>query len=328
MPLLLRNVRYQAGDSLVDVDLSFENPAVVGFTGTEDAGVAELFRLVSGDMRPESGVIEGFGRAMAATASFGSVVPVEIRASIEQVLDSDAEVILIGPSLVLTDPVFRHRAVTRIQDLRRRGRWVLLASSDLEFLERHCDEVVVMEGGSTVERGDPAETIRCYRTRLLDRHKREATSEAGPLARHGDERARVALVEMQDASGQVVQVVQSGERAAVRVVIEFHADVEEPVIGILIRSRVGINVYGTNTEAESVDLGPCKAGDRVEVLYRFDCNLCAEQYTLTVASHDPDGVAHDWLEEAIFFTVADTRYTAGVANLRAAVEIHKGPAGP
>ena len=117
--------------------------------------------------------------------------------------------------------------------------------------------------------------------------------------------------------------MQSGESTTVRVVIEFQANVEQPVIGILIRSRVGINVYGTNTEAENVDLGPCKAGDRVEGLFRFDCNLCAEQYTLTVASHDPDGLAHDWLEEAIFFTVADTRYTAGVANLRAAVEVRK-----
>lgn len=323
MPLLIRNVRYQADDSRVDVDLKFENPAVVGFTGAEDAGIIDLFQLISGDLVPQSGVIEGFGQALAATGSFTSAEPVEIRESIERTLDSDAEVILIGPSLALADPVCRHRTVTRIQDLRRRGRWVLLASQDLNFLERHCDEVVVMDGGSVAERGDPAETLKRYRTQLLGRYKHESTTEAEPLARHGDERAGVELVQIQDSSGQPVQVVQSGERTTVRVAVEFHAQVEEPVIGILIRSRVGINVYGTNTEAENVSFGPCRAGDRVELFFRFDCNLCAEQYTLTVASHDPDGLAHDWLEEAIFFTVADTRYTAGVANLKAAVEVRK-----
>lgn len=323
MPLLLRNIRYQAVGSLIDLNLAFENPAVVGFTGPEGAGLTELFQLISGDLQIQSGSIEGFGQAIAATASFTSTDPVEIRESIEQTLASDAEVILIGPSLALADLAFRRRVVTRIQDLRRRGRWVLLACQDLDFLERHCDEVVAMEDGSVAERGDPTETLRRYRTRLLSWSKRESTGESAPLARHGDERARVELVEIQDASGQPVQVVQSGESTTVRVVIEFHAEVENPVIGILIRSRVGINVYGTNTEAENVDLGPCKVGDRLEVLFRFDCNLCAEQYTLTVASHDPDGLAHDWLEEAIFFTVADTRYTAGVANLRAAVEVRK-----
>jgi lipopolysaccharide transport system ATP-binding protein len=38
-----------------------------------------------------------------------------------------------------------------------------------------------------------------------------------------------------------------------------------------------------------------------------------------VASHDPDGVWHDWLEDALPFSVADSRYSAGVANLRATV---------
>jgi lipopolysaccharide transport system ATP-binding protein len=45
---------------------------------------------------------------------------------------------------------------------------------------------------------------------------------------------------------------------------------------------------------------------------------------VTAATHDPDGTAHDWVEEAILFSVADTRYTAGVANLRARVEVERG----
>jgi lipopolysaccharide transport system ATP-binding protein len=40
-----------------------------------------------------------------------------------------------------------------------------------------------------------------------------------------------------------------------------------------------------------------------------------------VASHDPDGTRHDWLEEAMSISVADSRYTAGVANLRAQVAV-------
>jgi lipopolysaccharide transport system ATP-binding protein len=40
-----------------------------------------------------------------------------------------------------------------------------------------------------------------------------------------------------------------------------------------------------------------------------------------VASHDPDGVWHDWLEDAVAFSVSDGRYTAGVANLHAQVSL-------
>jgi lipopolysaccharide transport system ATP-binding protein len=91
------------------------------------------------------------------------------------------------------------------------------------------------------------------------------------------------------------------------------------VIGILIRTRIGLNVYGTNTELENLHFGSVRAGEAVRVTYRFCCDLCSGDYTVTAASHDPDGVWHDWLEDAVAFAVADDRYTAGVANLRAQV---------
>jgi Wzt C-terminal domain len=53
--------------------------------------------------------------------------------------------------------------------------------------------------------------------------------------------------------------------------------------------------------------------------------LCPGEYTLTAASHDPDGTAHDWIDNALAFVVTDSRYTAGVANLRASVGTSKLP---
>ena len=103
--------------------------------------------------------------------------------------------------------------------------------------------------------------------------------------------------------------------------MRFHQAVADPVIGLMIRTRVGMNVYGTNTELEGLKLGPCAAGRQLQLSFSFRCELCAQEYTLTAASHDPDGVWHDWLEDAVAFAVADSRYTAGVANLRATVRL-------
>ena len=90
---------------------------------------------------------------------------------------------------------------------------------------------------------------------------------------------------------------------------------------MLIRTRIGLNVYGTNTELEKITFGPCAAGETVVAAFAFRCELCPGEYTLTIASHDPDGVWHEWLEDAVAFSVGDSRYTAGVANLRAEVSV-------
>jgi lipopolysaccharide transport system ATP-binding protein len=94
------------------------------------------------------------------------------------------------------------------------------------------------------------------------------------------------------------------------------------MVGILIRTRIGMDVYGTNTRLERVRLGDFQPGDELEVDFAVECWLTPQQYTLTVATQNADGTSHDWLDDAVAFDVVDTRAAAGVANLRAQVRWH------
>jgi len=122
-----------------------------------------------------------------------------------------------------------------------------------------------------------------------------------------------------DGLGTLPNPMDLGVRATVR----FHEAMSEPVIGMLIRTQIGFEVYGTNTELERVTIGPRKEGDTVTVVFQFLCDLCPQPYTLTLVAHDPDGTAHDWLDDAVAITVADERGTPGVANLRAKVSVEE-----
>ena len=324
MPLSFKHARCVTGGLTLELDLSFMGGIVVGITGPNRSGVSEFLSVAEGAALLEAGSVEGFERCVLARESFTSAEPAQIRRAIDTALTSGADVIGMGPSFSLTDLAYQRTVLARVHELRRRGTIVVLASMDLDLLERHCDEVVIMRQGNVVERGDPREVIKNYRARVADELRNTSPPvQSNPLARHGDGRALIREVQMLGADGQPTASLRSGESAAVRVVLAFREPVEDPVVGILIRSRIGINVYGTNTELEKVPMGPCSAGDQLEVRFAFDCNLCAEHYTLTVASHDPDGTAHEWLEEAIAFSVSDTRYTAGVANLKAAVSVKR-----
>jgi lipopolysaccharide transport system ATP-binding protein len=130
-------------------------------------------------------------------------------------------------------------------------------------------------------------------------------------------------LETLDENGLPTQVWQSGRPVSVAVRVRFERAVADPVVGIMLRTRIGFEVYGTNTELEGLRLGPCQAGETLRVTFSFPCDLCPREYTLTAASHDPDGVWHDWLEDALAFSVVDERYTAGVANLRARVRVER-----
>ncbi len=238
-----------------------------------------------------------------------------------------AALIITAEELARLDPLGRAALASRLADLRRSGEVAFISSHEEDTLRLLSDEIWWLHQGKLAAKGDPSEVIVKYRRHIAQRLR--AAGEAGqqalsPSMRRGDGRARIVSLHTLTAEGRPAMAWMSGEMVSVRVVVRFEAPVEDPVVGIMIRTRIGFEVYGTNTELENLKLGPCAAGETCDVTFTFRCGLCPQEYTLTVASHDPDGVWHDWLEDAIAFSVQDSRYTAGVANLRAIVTCRRG----
>ena len=61
----------------------------------------------------------------------------------------------------------------------------------------------------------------------------------------------------------------------------------------------------------------------MEVIFRFDCLLTQQEYTLTVATQHWDGSSQDWLDDVVSFRVVDSTETAGLVNLHTEIEWRK-----
>jgi lipopolysaccharide transport system ATP-binding protein len=284
---------------------------VVGLIGENGAGKSRLLRVAAGVESPSAGAVKASGDVKF----LGPDDPLNL---------TPAPVLLIDQTFARQDEVARERAAVALDRIRRAGATVLLASHEADLIRRLCDEVWWIHNGRLAGRGDPEQMLGAYRKHVAAQVRAWGETVQPPLApkvRRGDGRAEVVRVETVGESGKPTMVWRSGERAVVKVAVKFKEAVSDPVVGIMIRTRIGLNVYGTNTELEQLKLGPVNPGTTLELAFAFWCELCPQEYTLTVASHDPDGVWHDWLEDAVAFSVSDGRYTAGVANLRAQVSL-------
>jgi energy-coupling factor transporter ATP-binding protein EcfA2 len=294
---------------LVDFDAAAPDGVVIGILGEDGSGKGRLLRLAAGVEKPAAGSVERPDAAKLLGPS--------------DALDLEpAPLVLIDHTFARHDAFTRERGAIALDRLRRTGSTVLLVSHEEELLRRTADEIWWLREGRMAGRGDPGEMLAGYRRHVAARIRawgETAGASLAPRMRRGDGRAEVLRVDTLGENGCPTMVWRSGELAVVKVRVRFRDAVADPVIGMMIRTRIGLNVYGTNTELEKLRLGPRAAGDAIEVVFAFRCELCPEEYTLTVASHDPDGVWHDWLEDAVSFAVSDDRYTAGVANLRAQV---------
>jgi len=310
MSVRFKNVFYPP---LAELNAYAPDGFLVGIIGEEGSGATELLRLAVCQAQPASGEVVADG-------------PRRLLSPGEPVAAGDARLLALDHTLALADPIQRAAAAMELLKARRAGVTLLMASHDEALLAWLADEIWWLEGGRLAAKGDPGEVLDAYRRHMAERIRQLGSGRMAPLVpplRRGDGRATLLAVETLDAQGRPTMVWSAGEPAAVRVKVLYREAVEDPVVGFLIRTRVGFEVYGTNTELENIRLGPCEADTALNVLFSFRCELCPREYTITAASHDPDGRQHEWLEDAVAVLVTDRRPAAGVANLRASVTVER-----
>jgi lipopolysaccharide transport system ATP-binding protein len=250
-----------------------------------------------------------------------------VRLAFATAIHVEPDILVVDEALAVGDAVFANRCVRKFQELRERKITVLFVSHDLGLVKQLSDRAILLVSGRIHAQGDPNQVINQYIGLVLEKQRADAEPrEAGRLTagfRHGDRTSEILDVQLLDANGERVKAVASGEPVRVRVRGVFHEAKANPMVGILIRNRIGMDVYGTNTHVEQIALGEFEAGDELDLEFRFECWLAPQQYTLTVATQNADGSSHDWLDDVLAFEVVDARGLAGVVNLRAKVEWKK-----
>jgi ABC-type polysaccharide/polyol phosphate transport system ATPase subunit len=245
-----------------------------------------------------------------------------VRLAFSTAIHVDPEILIVDEALAVGDAVFANRCVRKFQELRERKITVLFVSHDLGLVKQLSDRAILLLNGRIAAQGAPNDVINRYIGLVLakEESKNKRDDRIHASFRHGDGSSEILGVEILNARGEAATAVTGGEPITVRVRSRFHQAKSDPMVGILIRTRIGMDVYGTNTRLERVRLGDFQPGDELEVDFAVECWLTPQQYTLTVATQNADGTSHDWLDDAVAFDVVDTRAAAGVANLRAQVK--------
>ena len=247
----------------------------------------------------------------------------------------DPDILIIDEALAVGDAVFQHRCLRRLKELHERGTTVLFVSHDAAAVRALCSRALLLKAGTLIADGKPADVLNQYQKIIMEREQAYEADAAlatqpdfaaeelsRPLDysyRHGNGSAEIFAGTLKDATDRELHVVESGEAVSLRVVARFLRDLEDPVIGFLIRNRHGIHVYGTNTKEQQVEFGDVRRGEIIDVTFSFECWLGIDQYSISLAVHSRDGEAYDWLDAALFFKVTNMALTEGVANLNASV---------
>jgi ABC-type polysaccharide/polyol phosphate transport system ATPase subunit len=313
----------------------FMNAALMGFSRSEtEALLPEIERFAE---------IGPFIHQPVKTYSSGMYV----RLAFSVAISASPQILIIDEALAVGDAVFQHRCMRRIKELKESGVTIFFVSHDPAAIRYLCSRAILLNAGQIVADGTPVDVLNRYQKLIMEREEAfeaEETDVSGnglgvlsngkqkhaPLSytyRHGDGSAEVVSIELLDAAHCRVEIVESGVPVSVRLRILFHRNITNPVFGFLIRNRHGVQVYGTNTEQQQLNLGEVTKGELVEITFSFDCWLGTDLYSISCAAHSSaifeEGIGYDWLDGALFFRVTSPILIEGLINLNANASVRR-----
>ena len=240
-----------------------------------------------------------------------------VRLAFSTAIHVDPEILIVDEALAVGDAIFANRCIKKFEELKQRNVTVLFVSHDLGLVKRLSDRAVLMLGGRVAACGLPAEVVNKYVGMVLERQSSDPpASGADGTIRHGDGASRISKIRLLNARGEEASAFPAHGPMTVRIQAKAVRDLSSPVVGLLLRSRLGTDVFGTNTRIEGMDLGEIPAGRAFEVDFTFDCHLTRQDYTLTVATQYAEGFSQDWIDDALQFSVVESKDVAGLANLQ------------
>lgn len=225
------------------------------------------------------------------------------------------DVLVVDEALSVGDAYFQHKSFERIRQYRALGTTLLIVSHDKAAIQSICDRAILINGGHLAHEGKPEDIMNYYNALLADKGRHEIefnqTNSGQTQVVSGTGEASIRGVRLLDAQGNSIEVIGVGQSVELEVNIQINSDIPELVVGLLIKDRLGQDIFGTNTHHLNQVLYDLRGGENLTIAMAFPANLGVGSYSVAVALHSASNHIsnnYEWRELAVIFSVVNMQY--------------------
>jgi lipopolysaccharide transport system ATP-binding protein len=321
----------------------YMNAAVLGLSNTDiDARFAAIAAFAD---------IGNFIEQPVKTYSSGMFV----RLAFAVIAHVDADILVIDEALSVGDAVFSQKCMRFLRKFKERGT-LIFVSHDMGSVLNLCERAVWLHGGQLKQMGiskDVAESYLQYTLQetygndvqlqeltasntdvndaameieasaaLIDYGSQMSVTENMHIANGWQTGAgEILAVRLEPLIPQSTSVLRGGEAVRMVVTAKAHQDLDHPILGFLVRDRLGQDLFGENTLAFTDVIPTSIAAGKVfegEFVFRLPM-LPNGQYIVMASLANGDivnHVQHHWLHDALLLNVSSSKVRWGLVGIQ------------
>jgi lipopolysaccharide transport system ATP-binding protein len=262
------------------------------------------------------------------------------------------DILIVDEALSVGDAKFQAKCFERLRQLKDNGTSILLVSHSSEQIVTHCSKAILLNSGVQLETGEPRWVVNCYLDLLFGKEKKSLTDPVQQLIvqtelsgnndvfqlshqqdifatrpgynpheyRWGD--GSVSILDFYYAvdGESYPSAITTGQTVCLSISIQFYRDLVRPILGITIKTKEGVTVYGVNSDTLKRDdfhvLGQLDSVVEVETF--FACRLAPGDYFISLGIATRQGeevIPHDRRYDAIHLQVRPDSSFFGLTDL-------------
>ena len=186
------------------------------------------------------------------------------------------DILIIDEALSVGDAYFQNKSFLRIKQMKELGTTLLLVSHDLSAIVAVCERAILLEKGEILKDGKPSEVLDFYNALISQKEGveiQQEKSENGEISTiSGNGKAKLISAKILNEKNEEVYKIQVNQRVKFAFTFKAFENLNDLVFGFLIKTRVGVEVYGTNTFLQKIQID-LKQNEQKEIIFEFDMNL-------------------------------------------------------
>lgn len=229
----------------------------------------------------------------------------------------DPEILLVDEVLSVGDITFQGRCLEKMSQKLHSGVAVIFVSHNLQAVVRLCDRALVLNSGSSLFDGPPAQALNLYMKAAQTSSTRHRTTSP---------QFELTSVEFRQLDGKEAHTISPHTSCELVVTFECLNDVPPFNVGIEFeRTRDLFYCYGTTTQELGYSLLRLTRGEVFTLRYHFTAHFARGHYRVNVNIRDSQHAQFlQYAESVANFSIHEDVTYDGVVDVGMSVEIHQG----
>ncbi|WP_242396874.1 ABC transporter ATP-binding protein [Clostridium butyricum] len=257
-------------------------------------------------------------------------------------INIDPQILIVDEALSVGDVFFQAKCYKKFDEFKQSGKTILFVTHDLESISKYCDRAILLNKGIKLYDGDTKEAIDIYKKVLVNQLEeqnkdsdeleemesrdikwKESMLINPEIVEYGNKKAEIidfCIIENKNITNNVIK----GREFTIKMKVFFYSQIEDPIFAFTIKNLKGVDITGTNTMIEKIDIKTVNKNELKEITFKQVMNLQGGQYLLSLGCtgyENGDFTVYHRLYDVCNITVISDKNTVGYYDMNSDIKL-------